>query len=190
MLKSLWGSIALLVLLDIGSRLLVNSNCNPGENISLIGDILAIVFVPNMSGFSWWVPTLPSWVNLLYQAVLLTLVVGAYPFYLFYTQTRRHNLWTDMALVSILSAGIGQLLEDLYHPYTTDFIQILHSPSANLADIYAFIGIGALVIEIGQIYRIHRTKGGEIWEFLSGVVVVREEFIQFIKNGFKNPKKQ
>ncbi|MBU1662514.1 MAG: signal peptidase II, partial [Chloroflexi bacterium] len=118
--------------------------------------------------------------------IMIFLAIAAFPIYLFYTQTRRQNLWIRLAFVGIVSASLGHLLGDISQPYTTDFIQVFRSPSANLADIYSYVGIGALIIEMYQVNRTNKPRGKGIRGFLAEMVATRKEFIQFIKKRFKS----
>lgn len=185
MSKSKLVIICLLVALDAAIRAVVRTSLLPGQSISLVGNIIQITFVPNYSGFSWWVPQLPSWAKVVYQVLLIFLLIVAFPVYLFYKQTRRQPVWMDLAFVCIVSAFLGHLLGDLSQPYTTDFVRVFHSPSANLADIYATIGIGSLIIEMYQVSRIRKTREKGLRSFLAGMLATRKEFIQFVKSGFR-----
>jgi len=184
-LRSLSIVICILVILDAFTKALVRTYLHPSESIPILGNVLRITFIQNYSGFSWWVPRLSSWMGVLYQAILIFIVITAFPVYLFYTQTRRRNLWTDAAFVGIVSASLGHLLGDISQPYTTDFIQIFHSPCANFADIYSYMGIGALIIEKCHAHRNNTSRGQGIRCYLADMAASRKEFIQFIKKGFK-----
>jgi lipoprotein signal peptidase len=92
-------SICLLVAMDQVVRAIVRTNLTPGESIPLLGDVLRITFAPNFSGFSWWVPELPTWTKPVYMALRIVLLLAAFPVYLFYTRTRRQSIWADVAFV-------------------------------------------------------------------------------------------
>ncbi|MBU0511619.1 MAG: signal peptidase II, partial [Chloroflexi bacterium] len=120
--------VCLLVIVDQVTKAIVREALPPGGSIPLIGDVLRITFFQNFKGFSWWVPTLPSWVKSVFQAVLAFMVLIAFPIHIFYTYTRRQSIWADIAVVGITASGCGHLMDDLFASYTTDFIQVFHSP--------------------------------------------------------------
>jgi lipoprotein signal peptidase len=165
--------VCLLVVVDQVTKAIVRETLTPGGSIPLIGDVVRITFVQNFEGFSWWVPTLPPWVELAFRVVLIFIVLAAFPVYVFYTQTRRQSIWADVAVVGITASVLGHLTDDLFVPYATDFFQVFHSPSANLADVYSYVGIGALAVEMALTFRVRRTPSRNpsipcTWQPLSG----------------------
>ncbi len=184
--KGIWpvdllAIICLLVVADQVSKAMVRANLPPGGSINLVGDVLRITFVQNLTGFSWWVPPLPAWARVAFQVVLCFIVLAAFPVYVFYTHTRRHSMWVDVGFVGVVASGLGHLVDDFCVPFTTDFIQVFHSPSANFADIYSYIGMGALAVEAILMFRIKRPK----WKGFRHLLMVRrqmwKEFIEFFK---------
>jgi lipoprotein signal peptidase len=184
MSKSLLVITGLLVILDAATKMVIRTVLLPGQSMAVFGNVVRITFVPNYSGFSWWVPHLPSWVNVMYEGLLIILVIAAYPIYLFYTQTRRNSVWTGLAFVLLLSACLGHLLGDIGQPYTTDFIQVLNSPSANLADVYAYIGLGSLMMELYLGIRLRKGLETGLRGLLASMLATRREFIEFVKSNF------
>ena len=190
MLKPLFATISMLVIMDSVTKILVRTTLLPGQSVNLIGEIVKITFVQNYSGFSWWVPTLPVWAKGLHQAILIILAVMAYPVYIFYKQTRQDNVWAKLAFVFIVSASLSHILGDIGQAYTTDFIQVLNSPSANLADIYSYTGIGSLIIVIYRGIRTRDYREIGIRNILAGMKATRKEFIQFMKSGIKRKEEK
>jgi lipoprotein signal peptidase len=82
----------------------------------------------------------------------------AFPVYDFYSRSRPSTRWAWLALVALSASIAGNLLDDLFVPYTTDFIQVFDSPSANFADLFSYVGLGALAIEIVLYWRTTRPK--------------------------------
>jgi hypothetical protein len=69
-------------------------------------------------------------------------------------------------------------------PFTTDFIQVFHSPGANLADIYSYVGISALVVEMIWAFRGRRPKWKGFRRLLAVEVRLWKEFVEFfLKTG-------
>ena len=175
--------VCLLVIVDQVTKAIVRKALTPGGSVPLIGDVLRITFFQNFKGFSWWVPALPSWVKSVFRVALIFMVVLAFPVYIFYTHTRRQSVWADIAVVGIAASGCGHLMDDLFAPYTTDFIQVFHSPSANLADVYSYVGIGALAVEMLLVFRIRKPKWKGFRHLLAAAVRTRNEFLEFIIRG-------
>jgi signal peptidase II len=178
-------AIILLVSADYASKALVQSNLSPGESIPLVDNVFRVTHVQNYSGFSWFVPALPAWVQVGFQVFLFLLAIFAFPIYLFYTYTRRHTLWTNVAFVCLVSSFLGHSVVDVFFPYTVDFLQVFRSPSANFADIYSYVGIVALLIEIAQVYSIQEHRWIGLHQYLVDRANTRKEFFDFIRKGFK-----
>jgi lipoprotein signal peptidase len=187
-LLQLIAIVCLLVVVDQVTKGIVRKALAPGGSIPLIDDVLRITFFQNFKGFSWWVPTLPSWANSVFRVVLIFMVLVAFPVYIFYTHTRRQSIWADIAVVGIAASGWGHLMDDLFVPYTTDFIQVFHSPSANLADVYSYVGIGALAVETILVFRIRKPKWKGFRHLLAAAVRTRKEFLEFIMRGIRFSK--
>jgi len=109
------------------------------------------------------------------------LLIFAFPFYQFYAQSHGRTKWTDVAFICIVSACVGHIAGVIAQPYTTDFIQVLQLPVFNLADVYAWIGIGALVVVIIQAYRGRDPSKRSLREIYHSLVAARREFIDFLK---------
>lgn len=178
-------AIFLLVSADYGSKALVQASMPPGGSISIIGNVLRLTYIQNYSGFAWFVPEMPGWVQIGFQAFLFFLAIVAFPVYLFYVKTRRQTLRTDVAFVCLVASFLGHSVVDVFFPYTVDFLQVFHSPSANFADLCSYVGIAALLIEMAQSgsQEKHAWKG--LHQFLVNGRKTRREFIDFIRKGFK-----
>jgi lipoprotein signal peptidase len=171
--------VCLLVIADQVSKAVVRTILPPGGSIPLIDGVLRITFVPNFTGFSWWVPPLPAWVRVAFQVVLCFIVLAAFPVYLFYTHTRRHSIWADIGFVGVVASVSGHLLDDFLMPFTTDFIQVFDSPGANLADIYSYVAISALVVETICAFRGRRPQWKGFRHLLALEVRIWKEFVEF-----------
>lgn len=182
----LLGIIFLLVVVDIFSKAMVRYFLRPGDRISLIGDFLQVRYVQNYSGFSWWVPEVPSWVGFMFSGILVIILLWATPVYLFYTHTIQQSIWADIAYIGILSGCLSRLISDLLSPYTTDFIQVLGSPSANFADLFAYCGIFVMVIEIVQGTISHKGRDGETEGFLKRMTSTRKDFFNYLLGWFRS----
>ena len=176
-----WLAIAILVFFDWISKTIVRVSLLPGSSISVLGNALKITYIQNYRGVSWWVPELPAWSNFILQGVFLFVVFAAFPVYLFYANERRHTVWVDLAFVGIVASFIGHLLNNLFYPYTVDFIQVYRSPSANLADLYSYIGLIALVIEMVQAQRSQRYVWKGFRQWIAERKALRKEFMAYFR---------
>lgn len=175
------SAIAILVFLDAATKWIVQTHLEPGQVMLIAGRCLRVTFTPNYSGFSWWVPQLPSWAGMVYQLVLVLLLIAAFPFYQFFAQTRGNTRCTDISFICIVSACLGHLVGDITQSYTTDFIQVLRMPVFNLADVYTWVGIGALVVVIVRAYRGCDPSQRSFRELCHSLVAAQREFIDFLK---------
>jgi len=174
------GLTCLLVALDQVSKLVVRSTLAPGSSIPLLGDILSVTFIPNYRGFSWFVPVLPEWVELPFLLLRLLIFVMAFPVYEFYKRSGRATGWASVALIGISAGILGNMMDDLLVPYTTDFIQVFQSPSANFADLCSFVGLGALVLEVSLRWRRMRPRWQGLRYSWTKATQARREFFGFL----------
>jgi lipoprotein signal peptidase len=183
--KTVGLAIILLVIVDALTKAAVRACLSPGDHIDLIGPLLRLHYVRNVAGFSWWVPPMPGWAEPVFQVMLGLILLASIPCYRFYTQIRRASRWADLALVGVAAGLSGHLLEGLFLPFTTDFLQVLDSPSANPADLYSFVGIAAILIEMIS-YRQARPRSRRgMRAFLRAAWSVHTEFLDFIAGGLK-----
>ncbi len=143
---SLWRWIIILVALDQLSRAWVRTNMAAGGQIHVLGAWFSIHFIPNTKGFSWFMPELPHWVSRVYILLLAAIAAAAWPAWRYYERRYRLDGWAQAAFVTLTAACCGHVAEAMLVPYTTDFLQILDSPCANFADVYAHVGLVFLVI--------------------------------------------
>jgi signal peptidase II len=178
------GSTCLLAALDQVSKLVVRSTLAPGSSIPLLGDILSVTFIPNDRGFSWFVPVLPDSARPVFLLVRLSICVLAFPVYQFYKRFGRSTGWAWVASIGISAGTIGNVMDDLLMPYTTDFIQVFHSPSGNLADLWAFVGILALVVEVALQWRRTKPQWQGVRYHWTKATQARGDFFRFLWHYF------
>ncbi|HZU87117.1 MAG TPA: signal peptidase II [Anaerolineaceae bacterium] len=176
-----WLAVIGLFLLDWLSKTIVRVTLAPGVSYPLVGDLLKITYVQNTRGVAWWVPDVPNAAHFILAAVFGVVIFAAYPVYLFYANQHRNSTWAALAFVCIQAAFCGHLLNDIFLPYTVDFLQVYNSPSANFADLYGYAGIIALVVEAIQAYRGQKqpVKGLKAW--LEREKAVRDEFLRYYR---------
>jgi signal peptidase II len=178
------GLISLLVAIDQLSKLGVRATLAPGSTLPLLDDLLRITFVPNYRGFSWFVPALPEWVKPPFLLLRLLIFLMAFPVYQFYRQSGQGTRWAWVALIGISAGTMGNVLDDLFFPYTTDFFQVLQSPSGNLADLLSFVGVGALLVEVALRWTRERPRWRGLRYHWAAATQVRRSFFAFLWHYF------
>jgi lipoprotein signal peptidase len=176
--------ISLLVAIDQLSKLGVRATLAPGSTLPLLDDLLRITFVPNYRGFSWFVPVLPEWVKPPFLLLRLLILLMAFPVYQFYRQSGQGSRWATVALIGISAGTIGNVLDDLFFPYTTDFLQVCRSPSGNFADLLSFVGVGALLVEVSLRWRRDKPCWKGIRHHWAEATRVRQAFLAFLWHYF------
>lgn len=143
------GWACLLAGIDQITKGLIRETVLPGTRITVIADVLFIYYVQNYKSFSWFVPDLPDWTKVIFLVLRMIIILSAFPVYKYYVKLdNRNNKPAFIALVCLTAGILGNLLDDLFAPFTTDFIQVFQSPSGNLADLLSFIGVSFLIIEM------------------------------------------
>lgn len=175
---------ATLAALDQACKALVRNSLATTGRIPLVGPVLAIVGVRNYRGVSWWVPNLPSWGHALVAAALLLILVGAFPLYRFYSLARRDSRWARLAAVLLASAAAGHLLDGIFAPYTTDWLQLFRLPSFNLADLYAYSGLACLAAELHWLHA--QSRGLSLRERIACGRRSRREFLDFLRRHWRH----
>ena len=176
----LLGIAAVLAALDQLAKGGVRSLLSPGARLPVLDGILQVRYVQNYRGLSWWLPDLPGWFGPVLDILFLLIVLGVIPVYLFYAGKKRTSGWARISAICLTAGALGHLSDGLFAPYTVDFIQFFNWPSANFADFYSYLGLGALILECVWLAR----KGGHHWKgmrpFLATMAQTRREFLQFL----------
>ncbi len=178
------GWTCLLVALDQVSKWVVRTTFSPGGTIPILGDLLRVTFVPNYRGFSWFVPVLPVWVEAPFLLLRMVIFVMAFPVYEFYRRSGQGTRWAWLALIGISAGSVGNILDDLFLPYTTDFLQVCHSPSANIADLLSYVGVGALLVEVALRWRRRKPRWRGFRYHWTEAMQVRGAFFVFLLRYF------
>lgn len=174
----------LLVLVDQGTKAIVRAFLYPGSRLPLIDGFLYVTLVQNYRGFSWFVPTLPLWVHLAFFILRVVIVMMAFPVYRFYSQTVPESRWAGVAVFGVSAGVLGNLTDGLFLPYTTDFLQVFGSPSANFADLYAYIGVAALGVETIAWFHLCKPKWRGFRHFLAERTRIWKAFFKFLRGSW------
>ena len=178
------GLSCILLVIDQATKALVRASVMPGIRHPIVDDILFITYVPNCRGFSWFIPEMPEWVQILFIIVRILILVLAFPFFDLYTHKKQDITWPKIALIAITVGVMGNLIDDLFVGCTTDFLQVLRSPSANFADLCAYAGIAALAIELVRWWKRNKAQWHGFRHFLSRMIQSRRDFLAFLRDYF------
>jgi signal peptidase II len=178
------GLTCLLVAVDQISKWVVRATLSPGGTTPILGDVLRVTFVPNYRGFSWFVPVLPAWVEAPFMLLRLFVFMMALPVYEFYRWSGQGGRWAWVALIGISAGTMGNILDDLFLPYTTDFLQVCRSPSANFADLLSYVGVGALLVEVALRWRRRKPRWRGFRYHWTEAMQVRRAFFVFLLRYF------
>jgi lipoprotein signal peptidase len=170
----------LLVLLDQSTKAAVRAFLIPASSLPLIDGLVCITYIQNFRGLSWFVPDLPKWTHLVFFLLRVIIMALVFPVFRFYTIKVRQSRWTWIALLGVSAGILGNLIDDLFVPFTTDFLQVLHSPSANLADLYSYTGIISIGAEMIVWFRLRKPKWRGLRPFLVARLHLWNEFWAFL----------
>ena len=133
--------IIFLVVLDQISKLLITSNLNLGESLSLL-PFLNFTLIHN-AGIAFSIfdqrGDISRWLLVISVSTIL-----AYLFFLLYKKTPNHQLEL-ISLLFIISGGLGNLIDRVFLGYVVDFIHVFYQDYSfyvfNMADSYITVGI-------------------------------------------------
>jgi len=133
--------IIFLVGLDQISKLLITSNLNLGESLSLL-PFLNFTLIHN-AGIAFSIfdqrGDISRWLLVISVSTIL-----AYLFFLLYKKTPNHQLEL-ISLLFIISGGLGNLIDRVFLGYVVDFIHVFYQDYSfyvfNMADSYITVGI-------------------------------------------------
>ncbi|MGT2887452.1 signal peptidase II [Streptococcus didelphis] len=133
----------LLIALDQLSKLWIISHVNLGEVQTFLPGILSLTYLQN-SGAAFSILQNQQW----FFAAMTVLVVGAAIIYFF--KTKNLALGKELALILIISGGIGNFIDRLRLGYVIDMIHLdfMNFAIFNLADSYLSVGVLLLMISL------------------------------------------
>ncbi|VHF49517.1 signal peptidase II [Streptococcus pyogenes] len=134
-------SLILLVALDQLSKFWIVSHIALGEVKTFIPGIVSLTYLQN-NGAAFSILQDQQW----FFVVITVLVIG---YAIYYLATHPHlNIWKQLALLLIISGGIGNFIDRLRLAYVIDMIHLDFMDFAifNVADSYLTVGVILLVI--------------------------------------------
>ncbi|HER3548217.1 TPA: signal peptidase II [Streptococcus pyogenes] len=134
-------SLILLVALDQLSKFWIVSHIALGEVKPFIAGIVSLTYLQN-NGAAFSILQDQQW----FFVVITVLVIG---YAIYYLATHPHlNIWKQLALLLIISGGIGNFIDRLRLAYVIDMVHLDFVDFAifNVADSYLTVGVILLVI--------------------------------------------
>jgi signal peptidase II len=129
--------VALVLLVDQGTKAAVRSSIEPGEQHDVLGP-LSFVDVHNRGVAFGFLGGGGAIVLVVTLAALTLLLVY------FARHAERRLLWLPTGLV--LGGALGNLVDRIHQGYVTDFIHVPHWPAFNVADMCITGGVVVLVL--------------------------------------------
>ena len=134
--------IAIIVILDQGSKIAVRALMTEGQSISIIGEFFTLTYYNN-SGVAFSFLSGHRIIVTIVQILAMVLVAVV----IFKTKGQR-KLY-DFSLGLILAGGIGNVIDRLLFGKVTDMISFsIFPPIFNIADIAVTVGCGLLIIDL------------------------------------------
>jgi lipoprotein signal peptidase len=171
------GIAAGLATLDQAAKAAVRAALAPGERIGVVDGVLEVVLSPNYRGVSGWLPDVPAWFPGVVTALLVLILLGAFPVHRFHARYRRNTTAAAFVALFVATSAAGHLLDGLFAPFTTDWIRVLGLPAFNLADLYAYAGLACIAIELRRNWRDDR--GMSLRERFARARETRRRFLRF-----------
>ena len=136
-------AVAILILLDQGTKLWALASLKPVHNMTLAEGFMDLTFVENrgvafgmFSGQRWFI-------------LLLTCVIAAGLIWFYVMMPKRKEYFPlRVSLVLVLSGAIGNIIDRLFRGYVVDFFEFtfFEWPVFNVADIYVVVGVILLAL--------------------------------------------
>lgn len=143
--KTLWGIFIVLMLLDQGSKLIIN-NFFFENRFDIIPNFLSFHPIINTKG-SWLNVRFGAGINFPMLIVLNIIAIFLFiEFYRYYTSKNNKNFWPDLCFISIIAGCLCSLIDKVFYGGSLDFIGISNLFIADLKDIYINIAIFAFIL--------------------------------------------
>ena len=136
-------AVAILILLDQGTKLWALASLKPVHNMTLAEGFMDLTFVENrgvafgmFSGQRWFI-------------LLLTCVIAAGLIWFYVMMPKKKEYFPlRVSLVLVLSGAIGNIIDRLFRGYVVDFFEFtfFEWPVFNVADIYVVVGVILLAL--------------------------------------------
>ena len=138
-------AVAVLILLDQGTKFWALASLKPIHNMTLVEGFMDLTFVENrgvafgmFSGQRWFI-------------LLLTGIIAAGLIWFYKAMPKKKEYFPlRVSLVMVLSGAIGNIIDRLFRGYVVDFFEFtfFEWPVFNVADIYVVVGVTLLALMI------------------------------------------
>lgn len=127
----------LLILTDQITKLAASHSLTPGFGVPVIGDIFQLYYLKN-PGAAFGIFSNRT---ILFAVITLLLSVLMIYYYLRSPEGKKYH-WIRMVFLLILSGGIGNMIDRIWHGYVIDFFyfKLIDFPVFNVADIFVCVG--------------------------------------------------
>ena len=139
----MWIAIfsSLIIFLDQISKFLIRNNLTEYQEINIIKNFLSLRFIKN-EGAAFGIL-----VGQRQFFIIITFLFFCLIFYLY--KNELSDRWTaKLALIFLLGGSIGNLIDRISFHYVIDFIAVANFPVFNIADIFIFLGVIILLINL------------------------------------------
>ena len=138
-------AVAILILLDQGTKFWALASLKPIHNMTLVEGFMDLTFVENR-GVAFGMFSGQRWFILLLTGII---AVGLIWFYKAMPKKKEY-FPLRVSLVMVLSGAIGNIIDRLFRGYVVDFFEFtfFEWPVFNVADIYVVVGVTLLALMI------------------------------------------
>ena len=138
-------AVAVLILLDQGTKFWALASLKPIHNMTLVEGFMDLTFVENR-GVAFGMFSGQRWFILLLTGII---AVGLIWFYKAMPKKKEY-FPLRVSLVMVLSGAIGNIIDRLFRGYVVDFFEFtfFEWPVFNVADIYVVVGVTLLALMI------------------------------------------
>ena len=138
-------AVAVLILLDQGTKFLALASLKPIHNMTLVEGFMDLTFVENR-GVAFGMFSGQRWFILLLTGII---AIGLVWFYKAMPKKKEY-FPLRVSLVLVLSGAIGNIIDRLFRGYVVDFFEFtfFEWPVFNVADIYVVVGVILLALMI------------------------------------------
>ena len=138
-------AVAILILLDQGTKLWALASLKPVHNMTLAEGFMDLTFVENR-GVAFGMFSGQRWFILLLTGII---AVGLIWFYVMMPKKKEY-FPLRVSLVLVLSGAIGNIIDRMFRGYVVDFFEFtfFEWPVFNVADIYVVVGVILLALMI------------------------------------------
>lgn len=144
MKKKIMISGALIVLIDLVSKTLVQTGMKLYDSIEVIPGFFSITYLQN-TGAAWSIFEGQRWLFIVLGIATLAVLVG-----MFIKEDK--NPWIISGVALMIAGTFGNLFDRIVYGYVRDMLSFIifdyHFPVFNIADVSLVIGVGLIAIAV------------------------------------------